>query len=141
MLNYLAKKNEKKTSKKALKTMTWNANGVRGKLCELSTLLTDQSPDVVAFTEIKMNETPINQLHDMLTELFKTKGLSYFPYYKLRNENGGGVTLIINDAHANYQIKLPQELVNEEIIGAAVKMGGKWQIFLVITTLLVETST
>ena len=75
-----------KKNERDLKILVWNANGLQYKIRELKLLLSDQCPDVVAICEIKMSETSANLLYDIN---------GYFPFHKIRDENGGGVALLI----------------------------------------------
>ena len=107
-----AKSKPAKNIESKLKILVWNANGLHGKIEELKLLISDQSPDVVAICEIKMNETSVNFLFDIRV---------FFPYYKIRNDKGGGVALLIRESLVSESIVLPSYLKNEEIVGVTIK--------------------
>jgi exonuclease III len=104
----------------------WNANGLINKRSEFINLLVDQKPDIVAISEAKMSDGQAGILYE-----FKQKG--YFPYYKLRNEDGGGVILFFKNTIKNSkQIIFSEDekkkfgLDNEEIVGVETKIEGRY---------------
>jgi exonuclease III len=104
----------------------WNANGLMNKRSEFITLLDDQKPDIVAISEAKMSESQAGILFE-----FKEKG--YFPYYKMRNEDGGGVILLVKDNIKNNKQTIFTDdekkkfgLDKEEIVGIETKIEGKY---------------
>jgi hypothetical protein len=71
---------EKRTDRE-LKIIHWNANGIVGKIVELSQLIAIEHPDVVSINETKTNTTTCAYLYNIR---------GYFPYIKNRDGNGGG---------------------------------------------------
>ena len=63
-----------------------------------------------------MNDTTLNLLYEIQ---------SYFPFYKNRNDNSGGVALLIKDNLVSEKLNLPLSLKEEELVGAQLKIGGK----------------
>ena len=82
-------------------------HGLHGKLLEFESLLKDEKPDIVAITEIKMNETSVN-----LYEIH-----CYFPYTKIRDENGDGVALLVKEHLASESIQISSRMSLEELVG------------------------
>jgi hypothetical protein len=119
------KETKKKT--KNLKIITWNANGLANKRIELKNLIDDEKPDVIAICEAKMDDITVNLMYE-----FKADG--FFPYYKLRDNEGGGVIILVKESIT----KVPPEkivltkdeeekykLSNEELVGVRLRIEGK----------------
>ena len=54
--------------------------------------------------------------------LFEING--FYPYCRLRNENGGDVALLIKDKLISEEVKIPIILKDEELVGVSVKLDG-----------------
>ena len=63
-----------------------------------------------------MNDKTLNLLYEIQ---------SYFPFHKIRNDNGGGEALLIKDNLVSEKLNLPLSLKEEELVGAELKIGGK----------------
>ena len=103
---------EKRTDRE-LKIIHWNANGIVGKIVELSQLIAIEHPDVVSINETKTNTTTCAYLYNIR---------GYFPYIKNRDGNGGGVALLIKENLISESIKLPENISTIEAVGALLKL-------------------
>ena len=63
-----------------------------------------------------MNATTQNMLFEIQ---------NYFPFHKTRNENGGGVVLLVKENLVCERIKLPPTVQEEELIRIELKIEGK----------------
>jgi exonuclease III len=117
--NIEVKKNtvkEKRTDRE-LKIIHWNANGIVGKIVELSQLIAIEHPDVVSINETKTNTTTCAYLYNIR---------GYFPYIKNRDGNGGGVALLIKENLISESIKLPENISTIEAVGALLKLEKQY---------------
>ena len=74
----------------------------------------------MAITETKLNESSDNLLYEIE---------HYYPYQKIREDKGGGVALLVRENVVNEKISIPDTLLNEELVGAALKKDGKYYNF------------
>ena len=75
----------------------------------------------MAITETKFNEISANLLYEIE---------GYCLYHKIRKDKGGGVALLIQENNINEKIVIPDELSNEELVGATLKKEGNYLNFL-----------
>ena len=123
---------------KCLKFLHWNANSVVGKINSILNLIEEEKPDLISINETRTNSTTESYIYEMAK-------LGYLPFIRSRkvlengkivNENkhlnGGGVAILVKDSIVvAREIDLPsdkftlEERANIEIIGVAIKVGGK----------------
>ena len=102
----ITKKTPRNKNLKKLKVLSYYSNGLHNKIPELKTSVTHEEPDIIALCKIKSNEVTINLL-------FEING--YYPYYRLRNENGGGVALLIKDKLISEEVQIPIIYKDEDL--------------------------
>ena len=102
-------KNSNKISK--LKVIHWNSNSIKDKIELLSDFLKVEKPDIMSINEIKCTESLANSL--LYLE-------NYYPVFKCRNNESGGVLLLIKAGIEFSEIKIPIK-INREIVGANIK--------------------
>lgn len=124
--------NSKKSNNTNLKTLCWNCNRIYNKMELFKLLVKKLKPNIIALSEIKLNQAEAN-------DVLSIEG--YDCIYKLRNSNGGGSAIFVDEETEYTEINLEKEK-DEEIIGIRVKLDETYtSIFQLYTTRPVKRLT
>ncbi len=100
-----------------LKITHWNCNSIRYKVDDLSEYLNSEKIDVICLNELKTNNTIL------LNQLFSELKYTYVATIR-KNENGGGVAILIKDGIEYEMVNLDNNR-NDEIIGVKIRADNK----------------
>ena len=121
-----SKKNKINLKKKdKFKVMTWNCNKISNKVSGFILLLLKETPDIIILTETKCNLAEENELMLKLEEdsRMRKKNLLYEIESQRRDENGGGVAILINKSIEYEKIDIDQ--FSEEATSITTKINGQ----------------
>ena len=114
--NHQLARNYRNSNSKDVKVLHYNCNAIKEKVVLFQSLIKNLKPDIISLNELKCNEVEANYSLDID---------GYIPYYKVRNENGGGVAILVNEDLQHNLISLPDTFDHLEIIGTTIHLKNR----------------